>query len=212
MSYSIDPLTGSSTASNANWIVSLADVFEQQKDDSSATASVSAYYSNCISRVSDYIEFRRNKPVANQTYYGLYDGDGCDELELRNYPITSITSLKYRSNPTTSWTDIITSGSISANCLLYSYKIKLYNYSFPCGCQNIQVVYSAGYQIIPDHWKKIALDMISIAIKESKQGSSNSILGIQSVNEGGATNKNVTYLDLTEKWDKIIDIDSKILI
>lgn len=210
MTFSIDSLTSSSTASNANWVVSLADVNEYQNDSSSMTASVSAFYSNCIARVSDYIEFRRNKPLANQTYYGLYDGNGCDELEIKNYPIISITSLKYRENPISSWQDLITSGSIATNCLIYDYKIKLYNYFFPLGSQNIQIVYNAGYQVIPDHWKKLALEMISIAIKESKQGNSNSILGIQSVNEGGSTSKNVTYSDLNEKWDKLIDSDSKI--
>ena len=94
--------------------------------------------------------------------------------------------------------------------MIYDYKIKLYNYFFPLGNQNIQIVYNAGYQVIPDHWKKLALEMISIAIKESKQGNSNSILGIQSVNEGTSTSKNVTYSDLNEKWDKLIDSDSKI--
>lgn len=201
--YSIDTLTGSATASNANWIVSLADVIERQKDDVSMTGSISAFYSNCISRVSDRIETICTNPIVEQSFRGLYDGSGTNELMMNNYPILSVSSLKYRNNPTENWTNIITSGSIATNCLIYPYKLNLYNHYFPYGNHNVEINYTAGYQNYDDV-KEVALQMIAVMIRESKQGNSNSTLGIQSASEGQSTNKNITYLDLTERWDEML--------
>lgn len=201
--YSIDTLSGASTATNANWIVSLADVIEIKNDNASVTAEYSAFYSNCISRVSDRIETICKNPIVEQSFRGLYDGNGTNELMLNNFPIISVSSLKYRNNPTENWTNIITSGSISANCLIYPYKLNLYNYYFPYGNKNIEVNYTAGFQSYDDV-KQVALEMIEIMIRESKQGNSNETLGIQSTNDSGIVGNNITYIDLTERWDEML--------
>ena len=210
MSYLNDTLTSSSTATNANWIISLNDVNEYLSTTSSS-ASLSTFYSNCISRVSDQIEAYCQLPIASQSFRGLYSGNGTNELFLNNYPIVSVSSLKYRNNPTENWQSIISSGSISGNCIIHPYKLELYNYYFTCGSQNIEVVYNAGFTNIPNDIKQVAIEMCAIIYKESSFSKSGdgSRLGISTINSG-STNFGTSYLSLDERHEKILDKYRKI--
>jgi hypothetical protein len=204
ISSTLDTLTGSSTATNANWIVSLEDVYEREKVDLSATANISAFYSNCISRASDRIESYYDSPVKVQEYLANYDCEYSNQIYLNKLPIVAVSSLKHRSATYSNWTDVITLGSMSNYLLIYPFKLVISNHTFYTGYQSVQVQYSAGFSIIPDDIKQVALEMIAIMIRESRQGNSNAHLGIQSVNDGGATNKNVTYLELTDRWKEML--------
>jgi hypothetical protein len=206
MNYSIDSLTSSSTASNANMIVSLADVNEYLNIDESTSATVSAFYSNCISRVSDRIESYLNLPVKAQDFLGYYDCIGCNSLYLNNYPILNVSSLKHRTSPISDWQNVITQGSIENYLLIYAYKIELYNHNFYSGQKSIEIKYRAGYENIPDDIKQVALEMVVMIGKESSKSMNgdNGRLGIGTMN-GGSNNFSTSYISLDERHEKILD-------
>ena len=109
------------------------------------------------------------------TYTEYYDGDGTDTLVLKNTPITSITSIKFRNaddtldtalsstlyrvdlatgvikllGSTRVWGYDDTSSGLPATELVYSSR-------FTEGHQNWQVVYVGGYATIPDDLKYAA--------------------------------------------------------
>lgn len=202
-----DTLTGSSTASNANWIISVEDVNQYLNIDNSLTATVSAFYSNCISRVSDRIESYCDLPIKAQEFIGYYDNDCSKVLYLNNYPIISVSSLKHRTAPNISWQDVVTSpNSLSDYLVIYAYKILLYNYSFNTGLQSIQVHYTAGYNNIPDDIKQVALEMVIMINKESSvsQSGDGGRLGIGTLN-AGSNNFSTTYISLDERHEKVLD-------
>lgn len=81
------------------------------------------------------------KEAARTEYY---DGEGQSSLTLRKYPITTFTSLAYKSGTNSSpvWNTI---NADNYDVILSSGLIK--RATLPCGVQNIQAIYTAGYKI-----------------------------------------------------------------
>ena len=98
--------------------------------------------------VKQYVD--RDLIVTSYTEY--HDGDGSGSLKLRNYPITTITSIYadparlFAAATLIPSTDIITSVTQNDNIGL----VELYSYRFLTGVKSIKVAYSAGYSTIPD--------------------------------------------------------------
>lgn len=189
--------TKSATAS----IVTLAEV---QSYLNNSNTSLTAFLTNCISQVQSIFESYIQKPICETSITGLYDGDGTCELYTANYPILSVSTLQYRSDPTSStWTNFV-------NYILYNDFIKLYNETFAKGTQNIKVVYKAGYYTVPSDIKKIAIEAVAEIYKESGQG--NNRLGIESTNVSEGNSYGDTYSKLWNDHQKILDLYKNIVI
>jgi uncharacterized phiE125 gp8 family phage protein len=116
-----------------------------------------------LNAASNMIENACRRSFASTTRTEYYDGDDTQRLVLRQYPITSITSISvYESGGTwTAITPVLTAFIVNAvngvvqfnnNCstaLAYIY--------FPLGMQNIKIVYVAGYATIPDDLQEAAV-------------------------------------------------------
>jgi len=102
---------------------------------------------------TDYIEKR-------------FNGSGSDTLDLKVYPINSVTNVKIREDETT-FTDVVTSVYLDGDSYLY-----LDQYAetttFPAGKRNIYVTFNAGYAegAIPPELGYAADHLISINFRK----------------------------------------------
>lgn len=143
-----DSLTGSSTIAT-KYLCSIADVvnyvdYLNLKNNSSSisiTSSVTSILQSYIGIISQAFEMAPEVqgPLKTQNFNGFYDGTGCDTLYLAKTPLQSVSSILFRSTPTSAWT------SVTSTVLVYRNKIKLYNDVFAYGSQNYKINYFAGY-------------------------------------------------------------------
>lgn len=201
----IENLTGSSTAITSNYIANINTVYSYLNSSTGTTGSLSAAYDflqTINGWASDRIESHCRKKIVVQQLLGVYDGDGTNILELKNYP-QSIISVKIRNSINDSWTDVTADIDFVQN----NYNILLKNKVFPCGDRTVQIQYFGGYSKVPKDIEQVATEIIVINFKKSfnnAQGGSGRI-GIISENSGGGTNSGITYTDLTDEHLKILD-------
>lgn len=195
------------SVSGSNYIISISELCTYGNYVS--TGSTTAFLQDVISEVSSSFETYCDKGLAVQSYTGVYDGDATCELPLNNYPIQSVLSINYRTSENSSWTNLLTGGSISGNVLLQDWKLRLVNYSFPYGKNNIQVVYTAGYatgskelNTIKSLARKACVNEIN---KSYAQTVGKGLLGITSKNSGGNINSGTNYYDIIPEIEKNLD-------
>ncbi len=113
---------------------------EIQSTDYDATLEI------VINEVSIYIENFCSRKFLEQSYTDIYNGsDIKTAIFLRQFPVTSVTSFKYRSGTvsTPAWTDF-DADNYELDGLLDALTIYV---PLPSGRNNIQVIYDAGYKI-----------------------------------------------------------------
>lgn len=95
--------------------------------------------------ILDYL----GKNIESATYTEYHDGDGTDEVHLKQYPIISVTSLYDDVERVFNSTTLIA----ATNYIIYEDEgiIRLFNdeSSFAVGKRNIKVAYTAGYASVP---------------------------------------------------------------
>lgn len=100
-----------------------------------------------ISRAGDFANTYTGRHLKSKEWTEYYDGDGSAILQVRNYPITTLTSLNDDSLRT--WTSA-TDKDVSADVMLDGPAgiIRLWNNGgrFLRGRGNVRVVYTAGYK------------------------------------------------------------------
>lgn len=128
-----------------------------------------------IDDVSAEIERATGRTFATGTLTEKYDGNGTEYLQLNSWPVDSITSVAVVSDDGTSTTlaaseyraDLTNGGlyRLSAEAQFWpwedgpSTRRRRYPY-WPCGFQNITVVYVAGYSDIPDDLERVAIQFV----------------------------------------------------
>jgi hypothetical protein len=167
-------------------------------------ASVTGFISTTIDRVSKKFESYCGLPIREQSFIGRYDGNSCNELFTNNYPIVSVTSIKYRNSPLDSFSNTL---AVSA-CSVYTFKVISNSGYFPFGNQTVEIVYNAGYSTIPQDIEQCAVEATAIVVKESNVGASDNKnisearLGKSDRNVGGSTD---TFIDISPKHKEILD-------
>lgn len=109
--------------------------------NNSASATSVNFVNDCIDRITGEFEEITELPLVSRSVTGYYDGTGTCELYTNCFPISSVTSVKYRNTPLESYSTSIS----SSNIVVYYDKIVLYNYDFTCGLKNYEIIYNAGY-------------------------------------------------------------------
>lgn len=102
------------------------------------------------------------------TYTENYSGDGGRTLQLRQYPVTSITSIKYRDSngdlttlDSTGYRVNERSGVVSKISDDIGWELGLPDSAnWVCGHNNYQVVYVAGFSTVPADLEGAAIDMV----------------------------------------------------
>jgi len=203
MFYKKDSYTGSLTSIS---LCTVAQVCESIGINS-PSADLTAFLSSAIDRVSKKFESYCQLPLKEQSFIGHYNGSGTNILYVNNFPITSVTSIKYRSNPLNSYSNAIT----VSGCSIYSNKIISYNDTFPYGNLSIEIIYNAGYSTVPYDIEQIAIEATEIILKESniKSAKSQNTLGELSRQADASLGFNTTFIDLNPRFKEVLDFYKK---
>lgn len=208
MNYKSDIVNGSFTSIA---LCSVSDV--TQYLGISSSASITGFISSTIDRVSKSFESYCHLPIKEQSFLGYYDGDGTDTLFLNNYPIISVSSVKYRLSPSESYSNSISVSNFS----VYDYKIVSHLNIFPYGNLSVEIKYNAGYSIVPYDIQECAIEATAIIVKESFAGTSDSFnvtdsrLGKSNRNIEGTVGGSETFIDISDKHKQVLDLYSKVL-
>lgn len=170
------------------------------------TSDKDAFLQTCIDRAVADVENYCNRKFTSGSYTQYSNGDNSNELFIKNYPVNSVTSLEWFDG-FDEWNDILDSPDVPADSLFIISdinKIKLIKgYFFTNGCNNIKVVYTAGWAsgMAVDDIKAVLLEIASTHYRNSAD-SGDAILGKSSVNLNSAASESATYVDLTDNWKK----------
>lgn len=192
------------TGSNLLITVNEVKQFIKSKDNSFET-SLSGFVVNIISYVSDTIENYCNKTLTAKDFTGYYDGSNCNKLYLDNYPINSISELKYRINPSDNYSNNL-EANISQSVFIYPTYIQLYSNIFPYDNKSIKIIYNAGYSSIPGDIKIVALEMCQTIYNNSGRG--NGYLGLKSISDSFNSSAGTMTFDniaLEKRQKEILD-------
>ena len=144
------------------------DIPEDNTDDDGLIQIVITGFSQYVLNRTGMASFGVN------TYTDIYDGNGAQELFLRNYPVTSVTSVivgNYTVPQSTGLTIpgwyidphqksiVLRSGGWGFYMTVPS---SIYPQSFMTGRGNIQVIYQAGYTSLPADLYEIVMETVGI--------------------------------------------------
>lgn len=125
------------------------------------------------SSVQAAIEARTGRTFEAKDYTETYDGNGRRTLFLRWDPIVSVTTVTVDSDV---WTDYaVRDGSVTLK----------YGALFPCGVDNVEVVYRAGYETPPEALVQAGVYWSAEIFKDRDR------IGISSIGAGGQTSSYV---------------------
>ena len=121
--------------------------------------------SEWIGQYSDYIDGLANKSFIATDYTQYFDFDGSTELYLKNTPVNSITSIRYNTaklGATEVWVDKVEGTDFIHYPEKGFIKIITSNWTtLASGFRNIEVVYNAGYTVVPGRIKLLATKMVA---------------------------------------------------
>jgi hypothetical protein len=151
-----------------------------------AAGSVSAFIDQLILDVDAAIERYTGRNFTSASRTEKYDGDGTPFLQLRSWPVTTLTSVSVLDDSgsataysTNEYRVDLNTGRLVLNTPVQSFgggrSFDGWDYGavfpspaytrgwvtgFPQGFQNVQVVYTAGYASIPDDLARVATEMV----------------------------------------------------
>lgn len=137
------------------------------------------YLQKLLNRAREYLNTATRRKLDTATFTEYHDGDGSRVVQLKNYPVTSVTSIHDdpdRNFTSSSLLDSTTYAVDEVNgriTLLRDPLLRTLSTVFGCGAQNIKVVYVAGYSAstVPDDLKQALLEMAG-ALYQNPQGRS----------------------------------------
>ena len=118
-----------------------------------------------VTQFSDYVRTYCQRDFDQRTYTESRDGNRASVMMLRNYPVTSVTSLSINGVSVPAATSVYTCGY-----MFDSSRLVLQGGSIFCtGLLNVQIVYQAGYATIPTDLYRAILELISLRYRERER-------------------------------------------
>lgn len=139
-------------ALNDNALITIADVKDYYEIKSEAS-DINIQIEKLINRMSTLFESMIG-PVKAATYTKYYDGEGRKLLFLDHLPIISITSINDDSEWEWESSTLIDSDDYMIHSSGQYIVLKV---ALSSGDQNIEVVYKAGFEAIPEDVKQVAI-------------------------------------------------------
>ena len=176
-------------------LVSLEDVKEALGITDNTKDSI---LTNYINRATDAIEKYCSRRFAFDTYTNQeYDGTGTNRINLKNYPIISLTSLEERTSgfSNTSWETIDADfyKDLDNEGQVY------FTGGFTRGVRNYRVTYSAGYTTIPNDLQQACITLVSFFDNQTRSsGMKSETLGEYSYTKEDDINATIKNLGLDE--------------
>lgn len=186
-------------ADSTNDLVSKNDAIAYLGVDPTETEDA-AIIEELITAVSIWCNTYTGRDLLSREHTEYYDGTGDDELYVRNYPITTLTSVHIDSDREYNDDDLIDAGDLvtydNAGLIVYV------DGDFGTGRQSVQVVYTAGYALadVPHDLKVAALDQIKFMYKRWR----NDEEGLSSISVQNGT-VNIEIQDLTKHFQRVIE-------
>lgn len=192
----------SSVIDNGVALISLNELKAYLRLTSSNENSILSTLLNAASQwVRNYV--KRN--LVQATYTEYYSGDGSFELQLKNYPIVSVTSInidQLRQFAASNLVDITNNVIVKKDAgILRAFNLL---YGFTWGESNIKVIYSAGYNVSTNMPYDIRLAVKRIIDHQFRTGYTHRKLDHQSESIGTA---NITFRenDIPKDAKSILD-------
>lgn len=107
-----------------------------------------------ITATSAHIESWLSRPIATKTVTEKYSGNGGSAMQLRGYPIQSVSSVTVDGLACTAF------HFDEANLVRDDYGV------FTRGQANVVVTYTAGYAAIPEEIAQCAVELVALRFKE----------------------------------------------
>lgn len=122
-----------------------------------------------VNAMTDYIESRCKRRFQSTLYTEYVNGDDSDHLMMKQYPITSITSVEENSNSDNSsnWATLAAEEYFNIGPDLEAGLIRKTSRTFK-GTANYRVVYTAGYTTLPSDLKYACYMLCSEAFNRSR--------------------------------------------
>lgn len=169
-------------ALNSNALTDLATV----KDDLGISKTdYDSILERMINAASQSIEKYLDRVVKEATYTEFQDGRASNKILLKEYPVSSITSLHIDNDGDFDANALIDSGdySIDSESMLL-----LRHRTFTKGYQNIKVVYVAGYSTVPSDIEHACIEYVNyLYVRRSDRR-----VGVKSKSKGG---ENITFVE-----------------
>lgn len=169
-----------------------------------------------IGIITELIENEIGQPVSPREITEYLDANNLDKIYLNQARAISLvedangstlTAIQYRTDATSSWTNLLTDESYIFIDPTDPWAIQLLDgYVFSGGYKRgIRINYNGGFYPIPQSIRKMALEMVEIMMNESKNlGEGRLGLGSVSQNVGGG-NTNTIYKEMMNgRWGDVI--------
>lgn len=110
-----------------------------------------------ITQVSAAIQSWLNRDLSSVVRSESRDGNGKDAMVLAEYPVTAVSSVVINGNIIPAAANAQSPGYEFSDTAIY-----LRGYVFDRGRRNVQLVYTAGYAMIPDDIKRACIETVTL--------------------------------------------------
>jgi hypothetical protein len=130
------------------------------------TASDDALITRLISAASDYIQTWLNRVFAIAAYTEGRNGYDTDGMAVKNYPITTVTSVLVDGISIPAATGATDSGYVvnEPRTMIY-----LRGYRFTRGRMNVTLNYSAGFALVPNEIEQACIELVGLRYKDRER-------------------------------------------
>jgi hypothetical protein len=122
-----------------------------------------ALLARLITAASHFIQKWLNRNIASADWYELRDGTGGQRLVFGNFPVTTILSLSIDGIAIPPAAD---NGGFGAGYVFSPTELTLRGYVFTRRPQNVVIIYTAGYLIIPPDIAQACIDLVCLRYRE----------------------------------------------
>lgn len=148
-----------------------------------------ALLTRLITAASQFIQKWLNRNIALADWYEVRDGTGGQRLTFSNFPVTAVMSLSIDGlaiPPASS------NGGFGAGYVFSPTELVLRGYVFTARPQNVEIVYTAGYPVIPPEIAQACTDLVCLRYRERTR------IGEVSRAIGGSETVNYSQRDMSE--------------
>ena len=143
-------------------LTTLADVKAWlQTGQSAFPITDDALLTRLIGAASRFIESWLNRRILQSDYMEVRDGTGGHRLQFANFPVTAVISLTID--------DIVIPACTSTHTAGYVFsatQLAVRGYRFTQRPQNVVVVYTAGYSIVPPEVSQACIELVAVRYRD----------------------------------------------
>ena len=122
-----------------------------------------ALLTRLITAASQFIQKWLNRKIASADWYEVRDGTGGQRLTFANFPVTAVLSLSIDG---LAIPPAPNDGGFGAGYVFSPTELALRGYVFTRRPQNVVIIYTAGYPVIPPDIAQACIDLVCLRYRE----------------------------------------------